>query len=419
MEPSVASKKFPDASHYVDLPTISDSFDQDPVTPLLALAEQQAIVRGRNGVFEGIEVPNNFLLPDSDQDVFMVLDYDGVRQLAKKSDVFSSEAAYSETMIKTVGRTMFTMDDPEHARYKRMVQPAFSHNKIMTEIQHFARTKIEACLKEFAPLGETELISSFTNRFPWQIIAGLFGVPESIQDACTEASNDTFLMGADPVRALSAMARLDEMYQIIIDDHRAHPRDDMTSMLIDTVVDDETLSDLEIRLFMRNIVGAGLDTTSRQMAILVKLLLDHPEQMKMVREDPSLIEQAVWESLRICPTGGVFPRVALEDTELCGMKIPAGSGVYGSLRTPNFDPKYWENPLEFDVTRPKKPIVSFNVGPHACLGMSLSITEMAIALECVLEYLPNLRPVEGQWQFAEMRGYQFRSPTQLPVAWDL
>ena len=410
---------YPDASHYVDLPTISADFDEDPITPLLALAETGKIFRGRNGVFNGLAVPNNFLLPDKDQDVFLVLDYDGVRQLAKDNATFSSELAFSETMIKTVGKTIFTMDDPEHARYKKLVLPSFSHRKVNQDLQAFAGPVINDCLEGIVSTGSAELVKAFTNRFPWQVIAGLFGVPESIQDACTEASGDTFLMGSDPERALSAMARLDEMYQLIIDEHRHVQADDMTTLLIETEVDGERLSDAEIRMFMRNIVGAGLDTTSRQTAILIMLLLEHPEQFELLRQQPELIDQAVWESLRICPTGGVFPRIATKDTELCGMHIPKGAGVCGSLRTPNYDERHWENPTEFDITRPKKPLISFSVGPHACLGMSLALSEMRIAMQAVLERLPNLRKDEDRWHSAKMRGYQFRSPTQLPVKWDV
>ena len=418
MSKSTSIEMYPDASHYVDMPTISPEFDLDPITPLLELSKQGKIFRCRNSVFEGLDVPNNFLLPDQDQDLFLVLDYDGVRQLAKDSGTFSSEMAYSETMIKTVGKTMFTMDDPEHKRYKRLVLPSFSHKKVNEDIQHYARPIIDQCIDAIAPQGQAELISEFTNLFPWQIIAGLFGVPENIQDACTEASSDTFLMGSDPMRALTAMSRLDEMYQQIIDEHRRHPADDMTGMLIETEVDGDRLTDAEIRLFMRNIVGAGLDTSSRQTAILIKLLLDHPDQFEQLKQNPDLIDQAVWESLRICPTGGVFPRIATKDTELCGLQIPKGSGVYGSLRTPNFDERYWENPIQFDITRPKKPLVSFNVGPHACLGMSLSLAEMRIAMQALLERLTNLRKDETRWHCVTMRGYQFRSPTQLPVLWD-
>ena len=419
MSTSAEIQRYPDASHYVDLPTISQEFDEDPITPLLALAETGKIFRGRDGVFNGLAIPNNFLLPDKDQDVFLVLDYEGVRQLAKDNATFSSELAFRETMIKTVGKTMFTMDDPEHAEYKKLVLPSFSHRKVNEDLQAFAGPLINACIEDIVGRGSAELVGEFTSRFPWQVIAGLFGVPESIQDACTEASGDTFLLGSDPERALSAMARLDEMYQLTIDAHRREPADDMTTLLIETEVDGKRLSDAEIRMFMRNIVGAGLDTTSRQTAILIMLLLDHPEQFEILRQQPELIDQAVWESLRVCPTGGAFPRVATKDTELCGMHIPQGAGVVGSLRTPNYDERHWENPTKFDITRPKKPLISFSVGPHACLGMSLSLAEMRIAMRCVLEEMPNLRKDEDRWHSAKMRGYQFRSPTQLPVKWDV
>ncbi len=193
----------------------------------------------------------------------------------------------------------------------------------------------------------------------------------------------------------------------------------LIGMLMNTEVNGEHLSDEEVRSFLVNIVSAGLDTTSRQTAILVTQLLEHPEQLELLRQQPELLDQAIWESLRCYPTTGTFPRVARSDTEVVGIEIPKGSRIFIAISAANHDPSRWENPLVFDITREKQPIMSFNMGSHSCLGQNLALAEISIALQGLLDKLPNLRKDEDRWHSLRWSGYYFRSPTQLPVKWDI
>ena len=411
-------EQYPDAGRYVDF-GITPEFDADPTSILVELSKQAPVVAGRNGLFNGVAIPNNFLLPNEDQDMFIALSWDAVKQLSTDAESFSAELAFAKTLDFTIGKSMVTMDDPEHKRYKRLVLPSFSHRMVTQELHKVARPIIDQCLDKIVDKQEAELLAEFTAQFPFLVVAAILGVPDSIQDDFVAANDYVFRMAEDPVGAKAALGKLDRLCQEVIDDHRQNDRDDMISTLLNTESEGEKLSDGEVRMFIKLILGAGLDTTTRQTATLIYLLLTYPDQFELLRKDPNLIEQAVWESLRICGASTGFPRVAKKDTEICGVKIPKGSGIIGSLRVPNYDETRWQDPFRFDITRPKKPIMSFNFGVHSCLGQSLALTEMRIAMEGVLERMPNLRKDENRWHKVKMRGWNFRSPTQLPVKWDL
>ena len=411
-------EQYPDAGRYVDF-NITPEFDADPTRMLVELSKQAPVVAGRNGLFDGVAIPNNFLLPDEDQDMFIALSWDAVQQLATDGTSFSAELAFAKTLDFTIGKSMVTMDDPEHMRYKRLVLPSFGHKMVNEELQNLARPIIDECLDAIAWKGKGELLAEFTSVFPYRVVAAILGVPDSIREDFCAANDYVFRMAEDPVGARAALGRLDEMCQQVIDEHRAKDMDDMITALLNTESEGDFLSDEEVRMFIKLILGAGLDTTTRQTATLIYLLLKHPDQFALLQEQPELIEQAVWESLRICGASTGFPRIAIRETEICGVKIPKGSGVIGSLRVPNHDETRWEDPFRFDITRPKQQIISFNFGVHTCLGKSLALAEMRIAMEGILDRLPNLRKDEARWQKVKMRGWNFRSPTQLPVKWDV
>src|SRR6202035_1754886 len=138
------------------------------------------------------------------------------------------------------------------------------------------------------------------------------------------------------------------------------------------------------------------------------------------RSDRSLLSQAIEEALRYEPPLLITSRVAAVDTELSGVVIPAGSSVTPMLGSANRDPDAYPDPERFDIFRDPKQHVSFGTGPHMCLGMHLARMETRVALNGLLDRLPNLRPDAPVWQRDDphIHGQVFRSPTRLPVTWD-
>ena len=409
--------QYPTASRYVDF-DIDPAFDVDPYTPLLEVSKRAPVVAGRNGIFHGVRVPNNFLYPDKEQDVYLALSYDAVRQVAIGHETFSSERGYGNTLRIAFGKTLMSMDEPEHGRYKRLVLPSFSHRMVTDGLARIAQPIIDTCLDKIVDTGQGELVSQFTTIFPYQVVAKIFGVPPAMHAEAEQLVVDACKMGENPQKAIAALQSMNAIYQKVVDEHRLQPLDDLTQALMNTELDGGKLTDDEIVSFMKQIIAAGLDTTVRQTANLIYLLLENPEQFEELKQNRSLLENAIWESLRLLSAGGIIPRMATKDATICGVRIPAGSGVYGVQHIANLDETRYDQPLKFNLHRKRVPIMTFGAGVHACLGANLSIAEIKIAMVGVLDRLPNLRKDPKRWPGTVVRGFQLRSPTKLPVLWD-
>jgi cytochrome P450 len=159
---------------------------------------------------------------------------------------------------------------------------------------------------------------------------------------------------------------------------------------------------------------AGVETTYRSTGNLLFGLLADPRQLDSVRADRSLIPQAIEEAIRWEVPLLMITRVATRDTELGGMPIPAGSAVMPVLGSANREEDRYPDPNRFDIFRSQEPHLSFGLGVHACLGMHLARLEMRVALNLLLDRLPDLR-LDPAGDDPHIRGHVFRSPTSLPV----
>ena len=407
--PAVA--QYPDFSFYVDDMVNNEAFLANPLLPLQTIAERcGAVAVGKRGEFAGVPYPDIFTPPGSDEDVYLALSFEACKKVVTNHRVFLSGPAYEDTLSVTAPGAIVTLDGEEHRRSKKLIMPTFTHRSANADLQPMLEKIIGEAIDAIADRGAAELMRDFTSQFPWRVIATLFGLPFEQREACESAGSDAQKGVTDPVAAQKAIDNFHRIYQKIIDDHRAdiakgNPKDDLTTRLINTTIDGDKMSDPEIRAFLINLVSAGLDTTHRQTAILIAQLLDNPDQFALLREQPDLLEQAIWESLRCCPTTGSYARVAGEDCKVEGVVIPKGARVLICQYSANNDPSRWEDPLRFDISRKPQPSLAFNLGNHSCLGQSLALAEM--------------RKDEERWQSVKWRGYHFRAPTQLPVRWDV
>lgn len=392
-------------------------FESNPTQVYQELAKISPIVSGRRGVFHGHRIPNFAALEDENQDLYLTMTYEAWREVISKNKIFSSERSFKLTEKSFGQKLLIMLDEPEHAQYKKLVLPAFSHRIVTTELTKVTEPIINDLLDGIAGDGRGELIGQFTAKYPALIISKIFGVPSELAETAVELTSAGLSAQAAKDPAL-VLARINAFYQAIVDYHRKNPCDDLTSTLLATEHDGRLLNDEEVISFMKVIIGAGLDTTVRQTASLIYLLLENPQQFEDLLAHPELLESAIWEAARLCPATSSTPRVAIQDTEVCGVMIPAGSGIYPVIAAANVDPARWDDPLKFDIRREKKQIATFGAGVHACLGANLSLSEMKIAMTGVLNRLKNLRKDPALWPSVKMRGYKLRAPNILPVLWD-
>ena len=192
-------------------------------------------------------------------------------------------------------------------------------------------------------------------------------------------------------------------------------------MLVESEIDEDgvrnLLTDEEILGFSRLIVVAGSGTTWRQLGILLTALLREPALLDALREDRSLVRRAVEEVMRWDCTVPIFRRLTTRDVDLCGTMIPAGSVVELNLGAANRDPERWDDPDRFDPARPPKVNLGFAGGPHVCLGMHVARAEMQVALDAVLDRLPNVR-FDDAAPPTRIVGLEHRGPTRLDVVFD-
>lgn len=376
---------------------------RDPYTELARIRREQPVQRLD---FSGM--PHEESKP-----VFIVYRYEDVAEVLRDNETYSSSiilAFFGDALGKHV---MLGMDEPTHRRHRALVSGAFTQRALARRENEVAQVG-NGLIDRFADLGRADLVREFTFPYPTQIIAGLLGLPREDYAQFQRWSISLLSITVNRERAVAASEALRDYFVPILAARRVEPRDDLISSLAQAEIDGEKLADEEIFSFLRLLLPAGVETTYRSTGNLLFGLLSNPGQLEAVRADRSLIPQAIEEAVRWEPPLLTITRVATRETELGGVRIPAGSTVMPMLGSANRDEERWSDPDRFDVFRAPRPHIGFGHGTHVCLGMHLARIEMRVALELLFDRLPDLRldPEAGD---PHIRGQVFRSPTSLPV----
>jgi cytochrome P450 len=349
--------------------------------------------------------------------VFIVYRHEDITTMLKDNETFSSAiviSAFGDVLGKHV---MLGMDEPEHGRHRALVSKAFSQKALARlETELVARVGNEL-IDSFAGRGSADLVKEFNFPYPTQIIAGLLGLPEEDFPQFQRWSISLLSFIMNPERGKAASLALEEYFAPILAARRSEPRDDLISSLAAAEIDGERLTDDEIYSFLRLLLPAGIETTYRSLGNLLFALLSNPGQLDEVRNDRSLIPQAIEEAVRWEAPLLTITRVATRDTELGGVPIPEGSSVMPMLGAANRQDDRYPDPNGFDVHREARVPISWGHGAHVCLGMHLARLEMRTALNLLFDRLPNLR-LDPDGGDPHIRGQVFRSPTSLPVLFD-
>lgn len=361
-----------------------------------------------------IQEMEGFPVVEDPPPLFVVFRHDDVARVLRDNETFSS-SNLTETMGASMGeKIILGMDEPEHRRHRALVSTAF-RQKILARWEHeLVRRVIDSLIDNFADRGHAELVREFTFAFPAQVVAGVLGLPESDFNRFQRWSIAIITVNDNPTRGVAASRELTDYLAELLEQRRANRGDDLLSDLAHAELDGERLDDEEIFCFVRLLMPAGVETTFRASGNLLFALLSHPDQLEAVRADRSLIPQAIEELLRWEPPLLLTARVATRHSDLSGVHIPAGSSVIVMLGSANRDETRYPDPDVFNIFRDPRQHISFGHGPHMCLGMHLARMEMRIALERLLDRLPNLR-LDPAGDDPHIHGQVFRSPTSLPV----
>ncbi|WP_329619744.1 cytochrome P450 [Streptomyces sp. NBC_01255] len=307
------------------------------------------------------------------------------------------------------------MDDPDHSRYRKPLVGKFTARRMRLLTERVEQITA-ACLDAMEETGpDVDLVTAFAKPIPTIIICELLGVPYEDRDSFQEQI-DTFMGGeTGDEELIAAYTATQEYLAELVAAKRANPTDDVLSELTDSDLTDEELKGISLIL-----LAAGFDTTANMLALGTFALLQNPEQLAALRDDPALIDQAVEELLRYLSVAKSFMRTALEDVEVGGQTIEAGTTVVLSYNTANRDPERHADPHVLDIRRQSTGHVAFGHGVHLCLGAQLARVEMRVAFNALLARFPTLRlavPAEDvvlRPETADIYGVK-----SLPVTWDV
>ena len=296
--------------------------------------------------------------------------------------------------------SMINMDDPRHARLRRIVSRGFSPRvvqRLEADVQQTATRIIDGIIDK----GECDFVSDIAAALPLQIICTMMGIPESQYRFVFDRTNIILGAGdpeyvAEPLQIIPALlqagAELSELVQDLGRMRAQHPSDDLTSALVTAEVDGERLSSQELGSFFVLLVVAGNETTRNAISHGIKALCDSPEQRAIWQTDfEAVAPTAVEEIVRWATPVIHFRRTAIRDTTLSGHPVRAGEKVVMWYCSGNRDEAVFVDPYRFDVRREPNEHVGFGgPGPHFCLGAHLARREITVMFREIFRRLPDL-----------------------------
>lgn len=299
-------------------------------------------------------------------------------------------------------------DPPEHKPHRKIFMRMLSRQRVR-EAQPWIDKRVRFHLDSLADQGELDFVSEFAVRLPVEVIGHILGLGDEMCSRIrelTEVAWSTFK--TDP----NAFAPLIGKLLTEVAERRAEPRDDFVTWINKPEPDGPGLTDQEIAVILLGAILAGHETTMVALENLVLDLLQHPDLVRRLREDPALIPGTVEESLRYrAPAQRLF-RTATGDMELHGTKISAGDRVMLTWGAANRDPDRFDQPETFDPERPSNQHLSFGWGIHRCAGEHLAQAELRSFLSQVIEY--ELMSA-GEPVFAAPEGGSFLGVEKLPI----
>ena len=356
------------------------------------------------------------------QDFMWVLTrHEDVRMANRDAERFSSEAFGVQLWDdpgSQAARTLISVDPPDHTRLRRLINRGFTPRMISHFEEHFTAVS-HSIIDEVVGRETFDFVTDVAAELPLIAISELLGIPiedrRNIFDwtnAMIGSTDPEYNKGEDEA-TLSAMA----VYQYatkMADIRRENPRDDIITKLI-TEVDGDALGPHEFELFVLILCVAGSETTPNAITHGLMALLEHPDQMALLRSDVDrYLPTAVDEMIRWATPVAMFRRTALVDVEIRGQKIAGGEGVLLHYTSANRDEAVFEDPFTFDITRSPNDHVSFGGGgPHFCLGANLAKLEVATMFRQLLDRTTH---IEATGPAERLRSNFINGVKHLPVS---
>ncbi len=366
-------------------------------------------------------------------DLWFATRYDDVKKVLADYEHFSSDFRRAfrpgEELDQSSKVSLIASDPPVHTKLRGLMTKAFTPKAVASlegrigELTHELLDQVDA-------VGQMDLVQELAYPLPVMVIAEMLGVPAADRgqfkvwsDAVVRSADDIFSTaqdaqgnreGSDAPLGAGEMGRY---FAEIIKQRRAVPQNDLISGLVAAEMDGEKLSEWDLLDFCSLLLVAGNVTTTNLISNAVLLFLQHRDALEAVRENPALLPDAIEEVLRFRSPVQFMFRISSAETELGGRIVPPEQRVIALIGSANRDESQFEHANRFDISRKPNRHIAFGQGVHYCLGAPLARLEARVALNILLERLPNLaRSRSGALPPTD--GVILHGVKNLPVRWD-
>ncbi len=342
---------------------------------------------------------------------WMVSKYDRVLDVLHQPNLFSNEDRVT-TLLNALppkqrsefkilqqhfGTGMVHSDPPKHTRLRKLATHAFTPRmvkKLTPRIESVVNDAIDKALET----GTFELVADLAYPLPATIIAEMLGAPREDQDMFKQWSASIGALGGQGTANIETFRMVQhnihsmrEYLRGLLRQRRANPQDDLLTMFIQAEENGDMLDEDEVLSICVTLLSAGHETTTSLISSGILALIRNPDQMQLLLDDPNLINSAIEEFLRYDPPLQRTWRRISEDTEYAGKLLKQNQLLTVWLGGANYDPDRFDNPTQLDITRKQNNHVGLGYGVHYCLGGPLARLEGAIAINLIIQRLPNLR----------------------------
>ena len=411
--------------------SVSDNFGgtlDDPLPFYRAKMQESRVMKG--DILEELGVPPIFGNA-AGRPVYTLFRHADIGGVLRDQETYTS-SLIGEGLGSFMGTFMLTaMDGAYHRRMRGLLQPCF----MPAVLKEWRESLIEPVVRNeyvgpLVPRGRADLIADIGLGFPVRVIYAILGFPDDDPKGMDVFATMALKILSGPKRdpeaakrarieALEASQALHDHVLPIVQKRRAQGSvgNDLIGRLLRSEHEGEMLNDEQVTDFVRMLLPAAAETTTRTFGSLLLLLLERPELLDRVRNDRKLIGKAIDEAVRYEPVATFKARETARDVEIAGTAIPKGSIISMVIQTANRDPDVFEDPDTFNIDRPNKPSFGFGYGVHMCIGLFVAKAEIEAAVNAIFDMMPNIR-LDPDHPAPRVKGVGLRGPEALHVVWD-
>jgi len=343
---------------------------------------------------------------------WLINGYQTVKQLITDNEFLSAAAAYEVLSTPTIGKVLSTMTGAQHRLNRAVVANVFFPKKMRELADTMFAVEAKLLVESLVGLESIDLVADYTRRYTFNNIARLLGIPSDDVAILEDWADRIMHSYLDLESAKTAGKEMSDYLLPIVTDRRKNLTGDVISLLIESTVDGEGLSDEEVLAFCKNLFPAAIDTSTNSLGSLIYLLLKNRKYLAYFDNDGRAVDKVIDEMLRVEAPLVMIPRQCVKQVQLGGYTLNPGDDVRICLAGANLDKKQFKNPRVFDPSR-KGREMTFGHGEHFCLGSHMARRVIETGIVTLFEHFPDMKLCENKQ--VEIVGGVLRGPRELWV----